>query len=152
MGPTDARGGIRTHTLRILRPLPLPVGQLGQMVLWVGLEPTRPEGQQILSLRCIPFHHQSKNGRTGGNRTHNFRIKSPLRCQLRHGPILEPPIGFEPMTCCLQGSCATYCATGAKIWRRRRESNSHPLRNDRFSKPASGPSQPPPPFHHLFNF
>lgn len=23
----------------------------------VGLEPTRPRGQQILSLPCMPFHH-----------------------------------------------------------------------------------------------
>lgn len=33
-------------------------------------------------------HSSIELGGTGGSRTHNLRIKSPLRCQLRHDPIV----------------------------------------------------------------
>ena len=29
------------------------------MVLGVGVEPTRPNGHQLLKLACLPFHHPS---------------------------------------------------------------------------------------------
>lgn len=72
----------------------------------------------------LSLHLGIEFGGTGGSRTHNLRIKSPLRCQLRHDPIvwqgclesnqsregqilkcyhyttpqlnLDPPQGFEP--------------------------------------------------------
>ena len=54
-GPVDPAGHVVLSSIR-KKKLSTDVRQTALMPA-VGLEPTRPREQQILSLPCMPFHH-----------------------------------------------------------------------------------------------
>lgn len=77
-----------------------------QMVGVVGLEPTRPEGHQLLRLARLPIPPHADKLKTG-----NTLPKKMFCYDLLNRLYLVDETGLEPATFCLQSSCAPNCAT-----------------------------------------
>ncbi len=82
-----------------------------------GFEPTKREARQIYSL--LPL--------TTRPSLHGADPQA-ARAPSRSASVLEPRRGLEPLTYCLQNSCAANCATRARVKSTLQESNTKTIR------------------------
>lgn len=82
-----------------------------QMVGVVGLEPTRPEGHQLLRLARLPIPPHADKLKTGNTLPKNVLL------WFAEPSLLVEAMGFEPTTLCVQSRCSSNWSYTPINWR-----------------------------------